>query len=115
MTLRSNLGARSAIEWVIDRYQVKTESASGIVNDPNDWVAGDGLCRPLILVLAREPYRQAQQFVGRLGVAGNASMMHWLHLLGQAPPGVPPRVPETGASATGRPLLRCPVTSRISC
>ncbi|WP_194904892.1 DEAD/DEAH box helicase [Catenulispora rubra] len=31
------LGARSAIEWIIDRYQVKTDKASGIVNDPNDW------------------------------------------------------------------------------
>ena len=31
------LGSRSAIEWVIDRYQVKTDKPSGIVNDPNDW------------------------------------------------------------------------------
>ena len=31
------LGARSALEWILDRYQVKTDKASGIVNDPNDW------------------------------------------------------------------------------
>lgn len=31
------LGSRSAIEWLIDRYQVKTDKASGITNDPNDW------------------------------------------------------------------------------
>ncbi len=31
------LGPRSALEWLIDRYQVKTDKASGIVNDPNDW------------------------------------------------------------------------------
>lgn len=31
------LGARSAIEWIMDRYQVKTDKASGIVNDPNGW------------------------------------------------------------------------------
>ncbi|MFI0984987.1 DEAD/DEAH box helicase [Streptomyces exfoliatus] len=31
------LGSRSAIEWIIDRYQVKVDKASGIVNDPNDW------------------------------------------------------------------------------
>lgn len=24
-------------DWIIDRYQVKTDKASGIVNDPNDW------------------------------------------------------------------------------
>lgn len=31
------LGSRSALEWLIDRYQVKTDKASGIVNNPNDW------------------------------------------------------------------------------
>ncbi|WP_405190454.1 DEAD/DEAH box helicase [Streptomyces anulatus] len=34
---RYQIGARSAIEWIIDRYQVKVDKASGIVNDPNDW------------------------------------------------------------------------------
>ena len=34
---RYMLGSRSAIGWIIDRYQVKTDKASGIVNDPNDW------------------------------------------------------------------------------
>ena len=29
------LGNRSALEWVIDRYQVRTDKRSGIVNDPN--------------------------------------------------------------------------------
>ena len=31
------LGSRSALGWVIDRYQVKTDKSSGIVKDPNDW------------------------------------------------------------------------------
>jgi predicted helicase len=47
------LGSRSAIEWMFERYQVKTDKASGIVNDPNDWSRGvedpryilDLLCR----------------------------------------------------------------------
>lgn len=34
---RYQLGARSAIEWIIDRYQVKVDKKSGITNDPNDW------------------------------------------------------------------------------
>ncbi|WP_228986294.1 type ISP restriction/modification enzyme [Micromonospora sp. DH13] len=34
---RYQLGARSAVEWIIDRYQVKTDKDSGIINDPNDW------------------------------------------------------------------------------
>ena len=31
------LGSRSAIEWIIERYQVKVDGPSGIRNDPNDW------------------------------------------------------------------------------
>jgi len=31
------LGSRTALEWLIDRYQVKTDKTSGIVNDPNTW------------------------------------------------------------------------------
>ncbi len=31
------LGSRSALGWIIDRYRVTTDNASGIVNDPNDW------------------------------------------------------------------------------
>ena len=31
------LGSRTALEWIIDRYQIKTDKASGIINDPNDW------------------------------------------------------------------------------
>jgi predicted helicase len=34
---RYMLGSRSALAWLIDRYQVRTDKASGIVNDPNDW------------------------------------------------------------------------------
>jgi len=31
------LGSRSAIEWIVDRYQARVDKTSGIVNDPNDW------------------------------------------------------------------------------
>ncbi|MCY4392190.1 MAG: damage-inducible protein, partial [Chloroflexi bacterium] len=31
------VGPRSALAWLIDRYQVSTDRASGIVNDVNDW------------------------------------------------------------------------------
>ena len=31
------VSGRSAIEWIMDRYQLKTDAPSGIVNDPNDW------------------------------------------------------------------------------
>ena len=31
------LGSRSAIGWVMEAWRVRTDKASGIVNDPNDW------------------------------------------------------------------------------
>ena len=31
------LGSRSGINWLLDRYRIKTHKDSGIVNDPNDW------------------------------------------------------------------------------
>lgn len=34
---RYMLGPRSALAWIIDRYQVKTDKSTGITNDPNDW------------------------------------------------------------------------------
>ena len=50
---RYQLGSRSAIEWIIDRYQVKTDKASGIVNDPNDWSREVSDPRYIIDLLAR--------------------------------------------------------------
>lgn len=31
------LGSRSALGWLMDAWRVRTDKASGIVNDPNDW------------------------------------------------------------------------------
>ena len=31
------VNGRSAIEWIMESYQIKTHKQSGIVNDPNDW------------------------------------------------------------------------------
>lgn len=31
------VNGRSAIEWIIDQYQVKTDKKSGITDDPNDY------------------------------------------------------------------------------
>ena len=31
------VGPRSALKWLFDRYWVRTDKDSGIVNDPNDW------------------------------------------------------------------------------
>jgi len=50
---RYMLGSRSAIEWIIDRYYVKTDKASGIVNDPNDWSLEVGNPRYILDLMAR--------------------------------------------------------------
>jgi len=53
---RYQLGVRSAIEWIIDRYQVKIDTASGIVNDPQRLVSGPALHhRPAQANRHREP------------------------------------------------------------
>ncbi len=31
------VNGKSAIEWIMERYQVKTDKKSGITNNPNDW------------------------------------------------------------------------------
>jgi predicted helicase len=31
------VNGKSAIEWILERYQTKTDKDSGITNDPNDW------------------------------------------------------------------------------
>ncbi len=36
------INGKSAIEWIMERYQVKTDKASGITNDPNDWSTETG-------------------------------------------------------------------------
>ncbi len=31
------VNGKSAVEWIMERYAITTDKASGIVNDPNDW------------------------------------------------------------------------------
>ena len=37
-----SISGRSPLEWIIDRYHVKTDKAFGIVNDPNDFLREQG-------------------------------------------------------------------------
>lgn len=50
---RYRLGSRSALEWLVDRYQVKPDKPSGIVNDPNDWAAEQGNPRYILDLVKR--------------------------------------------------------------
>ncbi len=47
------LGSRSALDWLVDRYQVKIDKKSGIVNDPNDWCAEQGNPRYILDLIKR--------------------------------------------------------------
>jgi len=45
------VNGKSAIEWIIDRYKIKTHKASGINNDPNDWAKEVGNPRYILDLL----------------------------------------------------------------
>jgi len=36
------VNGRSPLEWIIDRYQIKEDKVSGIINNPNDWSVEHG-------------------------------------------------------------------------
>ncbi|MGO1198808.1 MAG: DEAD/DEAH box helicase [Dermabacteraceae bacterium] len=50
---RYQLGSRSAIEWIIRQYQITTDKASGIVNDPNQWGIEHGNPRYILDLLQK--------------------------------------------------------------
>lgn len=45
------VNGKSAIEWIIERYQVKKHDDSGIINDPNDWAKEVGNPRYILDLL----------------------------------------------------------------
>ena len=47
------VNGKSAIEWVMERYQVTTDKDSGIRNDPNDWAAEVGNPRYVLDLVLR--------------------------------------------------------------
>ena len=47
------VNGRTPLEWFIDRYYIKTDKDSGIVNDPNGWFADP---RDLVAAIKRIVY-----------------------------------------------------------
>ncbi|MDR1160051.1 MAG: hypothetical protein LBK69_05425 [Syntrophomonadaceae bacterium] len=45
------VNGKSAIEWIMDRYAVRTHKESGIKNDPNDWAKEHGNPRYILDLL----------------------------------------------------------------
>ena len=48
-----SISSRSPLEWIIDRYHVKTDKASGIVNDPNDFLREQGRPNAVVDLIKR--------------------------------------------------------------
>ena len=47
------LGSRSALDWLVDRYAIRTDSKSSIVNDPNEWATEVGDPRYILDLVGR--------------------------------------------------------------
>ncbi|MDR1314164.1 MAG: helicase [Deltaproteobacteria bacterium] len=47
------VNGKSTIDWIIERYQVKTDKDSAIINDPNDWAKEHGEPRYILDLLLR--------------------------------------------------------------
>jgi predicted helicase len=47
------LNGKSAVEWIMERYQIRTDKVSGIMNDPNDWAKEHGESRYILDLLLR--------------------------------------------------------------
>ena len=47
------VNGRSPLDWVVDRYQVKTDKKSGIADDPNDYSEDPWYILNLIVRLVR--------------------------------------------------------------
>jgi len=45
------VNGRSAIEWIMESYRIKTDKDSHITNDPNDWAAEHGKPRYILDLL----------------------------------------------------------------
>ena len=63
------LGTRSGIDWIIDRYYIKTDKDSGIVNDPNQWGLERGEPRYIVDLIKRVVTVSVRHRRDRRGIA----------------------------------------------
>lgn len=47
------IGSRSALDWLLERYRTRVDKDSGLVNDPNDWMAAVDDQRYLVDLIRR--------------------------------------------------------------
>ena len=47
------VNGKPALEWIMERYQIAMDKASGIRNDPNDWAREHNQLRYILDLLQR--------------------------------------------------------------
>jgi len=65
---RYEVNGRSAIEWIMDRYRVKVDKASGIKNDPNLWSDDPHYIVDLVARIVRVSMESAEIVAGLPGL-----------------------------------------------
>jgi predicted helicase len=54
------VNGKPAIEWIMDRYKIDTDKASGIKNDPNTWSGDPRYIVDLVKRIVRVSVESAQ-------------------------------------------------------
>ena len=104
------LNGRSAIEWIMERYQVKVDKASGITNDPNDWATENGKPRYILdlllsIVTVSVETMKIVRGLPALSSAGQAATVTPEDVAAIRPKSHPQVFPHPGREAAIRQLL----------
>ena len=104
------VNGRSAIEWIMERYQIKTDKASGITNDPNDWATEHGKPRYILdlllsIVTVSVETMKIVRGLPALSSAGQAATVTPEDVAATRPKSHPQVFPHPGREAAIRQLL----------
>jgi len=104
------VNGRSAIEWIMERYQVKVDKASGITNDPNDWATENGKPRYILdlllsIVTVSVETMKIVRGLPALSSAGQAATVTPEDVAAIRPKSHPQVFPHPGREAAIRQLL----------
>ena len=98
------VNGRTPLEWLIDRYQIRTDVDSGIVNDPNKW--GEEHDYPQYIVeLAKRLVRLSVETVNLVaGLAGKSKAQKTAEAVAAHPSATPPYWWKSGVWGVESPM-----------
>lgn len=98
------VNGRTPLEWLIDRYQIRTDADSGIVNDPNKW--GEEHDYPQYIVeLAKRLVRLSVETVNLVaGLAGKSKAQKTAEAVAAHPSATPPYWWKSGVWGVESPM-----------